>query len=275
MESINKLLDKSIGDFSLGTLLSVLLIFFIGIIVIRIANRLTVQALEKSRLEKGLKSFISSCVKVALWVIVILILAEKMGIPSATLVAALGVVGLALSLSLQNILENLFSGFTILFTKPFVSGDHVQLDSVEGEVMSIRLFYTTLLTFDKRRIYVPNREIVSTRITNCTSEPLRRVDRVFAISYDCPVDRVREALIAAARADGRILADPEPVVRLSAYQGSNIEYTLVSWVKSADYWGVYFDMNESAKAYLDAAGLFMSYDRLDVRMADIRGPESS
>jgi small conductance mechanosensitive channel len=268
MESLNEILNKSIGGFSLGTLLSALLIFLVGAIVIRIAGRFTRKALEKSKLEKGIRSFIGSCVRIGLWALIILIVADKLGIPSASLVAALSVVGLALSLSLQNILENLFAGFTILFTKPFVTGDYVELGEIEGEVTSIRLFYTTLLTFDKKKIFVPNSEIVSSKITNCTDEPLRRVDRVFGLSYDCPTAEVRAALIAAARADSRVLPDPAPLVRLTAYQSSNIEFTLVCWVKSKDYWDVFFDLNESAREFLNAAGLPMSYDRVDLRITD-------
>lgn len=266
METLDEIFSKSIGGFSLGTLLSALLIFFLGAVIARIVNSLVEKALRKGRLEKGLQSFIRSGVKVGLWVFVILTVADTLGIPSATLVAALSVVGLALSLSLQNILENVFSGFTILFTRPFVSGDFVEVDSVEGEVTDIHLFYTVLLTFDKKKIFVPNSKIVASRITNCTREPLRRVDRVFGLSYDCPTEKVREALLAAARADARVLEEPAPLVRLTAFKSSNIEYTLVAWVKSADYWGVYFDLNESVRTYLNDAGLSMSYDRMDVRV---------
>ncbi|NCB51118.1 MAG: mechanosensitive ion channel family protein [Clostridia bacterium] len=265
---MNNILEKSIGGFNLGTLLSSLIIFLVGVIVIRIATKLTAKALSKSRLEKGLRSFIGSCVKVGLWIVVILVVADKLGIPSATLVAALSVAGLALSLALQNILENVFSGFTILFTKPFVSGDYVEIGTIEGEVVSIRLFYTTIITYDKKKIFVPNSEIVATKVINCTNEPIRRVDRAFGLSYDCPTAKVREALLAAAAADGRILQDPAPEVRLTAYHSSNIEYTLVSWVKSGDYWGVYFDINESVREYINAAGLSMSYDRVDLRITE-------
>jgi len=248
--------------------LAAIIIFLVGVIIIRIADKFAARALEKSKLEKGLRSFIRSGLKLGLWVLVIIIVADKLGIPSATLVAALSVVGLALSLSLQNILENIFSGFTILFTKPFVSGDYVELDSVEGTITSIRLFYTTVLTYDKKKIYVPNSEIVATKVINCTNEPIRRVDRAFGLSYDCPTDKVRGALLAAAAAEKRILKDPAPEVRLTAYNSSNIEFTLVSWVKSEDYWGVFFDINESVREYINAAGLSMSFDRVDVRITE-------
>lgn len=236
--------------------------------MIRIANKFTIKALEKSKLEKGIRSFISSCVKIGLWALIILIVADKLGIPSATLVASLSVVGLALSLSLQNILENLFAGFTILFTKPFVTGDYIEFDGIEGDVTAIRLFYTAILTYDKKKIFVPNSAIVSSKITNCTDEPLRRVDRVFGLSYDCPTAKVREALLTAARADGRVLSEPAPLVRLTGYQSSNIEFTLVCWVKNGDYWNVYFDLNESVREFLNAAGLPMSYDRVDLRITN-------
>ncbi len=91
---------------------------------------------------------------------------------------------------------------------------------------------------------------------------------MFGLSYDCPTDKVRTALLAAAAAEERILRDPPPEVRLTAYKSRNIEFTLVSWVKSEDYWGVYFNINESVREYIKAAGLSMSYDRVDVRIAE-------
>jgi small conductance mechanosensitive channel len=144
----------------------------------------------------------------------------------------------------------------------------VELGSATGQVSSIGLFYTTLLNFDNKKIYIPNSEVVSSNSINRTDAPLRRVNLNFEFSYEYPTERVREALLGAAAADGRVLSDPAPLVRLSAYKSSNIEYSLAVWAKNADYWDVYYGLNESVREHLAAAGLSISYDRVDVRIVD-------
>ncbi len=264
--SIKEILELSIAGFSLGDLLSAAIIFIIGLIVIRIGTRFADKALERGGLERGVKHFIHSCVKVVLWIIVGFIIADSLGIPSATLVASLSVAGLALSLSLQNILTNLFSGFTILFTKPFVTGDYIEIGGVSGEVSAIGLFYTTVSTPDKKEIHVPNSEVASTKIVNCTQAELRRLDLSFSMEYGCRPEDVRAALLKAAAAEDKLVPEPAPVVVLNAYGASGVEYILRAWVASGEYWDVYFRLNESVGKFITQAGLSMAYPHVDVRI---------
>lgn len=266
--SIKEILELSVIGFSLGDLLSAAIIFIIGLVVVRLGTRFADKALERGSLERGVKHFIRSCVKVVLWIIVGFIIADSLGIPSATLVASLSVAGLALSLSLQNILTNVFSGFTILFTKPFVSGDYIEIGGISGEVSAIGLFYTTVSTPDKKEIHVPNSEVASTKIVNCTQATLRRLDLSFSLEYGCKPEDVRAALLKAAAGEEKLVADPAPAVVLNAYGASGVEYILRSWVASEDYWDVYFRLNESAGNAIVRAGLSMAYPHVDVRIID-------
>lgn len=267
-EFFDKLSAVKLGDLSLGTLLSSVLVFIVCYIAIRILNKAATRLLGKSRLEASLKSFLSSAVKAVLWIIAALIIADSLGIPITSLVALISVVGLALSLSIQGLLGNLFSGITLLVTKPFVVGDYVELGSCAGTVRSIGLFYTVLLTPDNKVIHVPNGDITSAKIENYSSEELRRVDLSYGADYGCSTETVFAALLDAARSDERILAEPAPFVGIGAYNASDVQYFLRVWCKSADYWGVYFSMNELVRQSFERHGVVMSYEHLEVHISD-------
>lgn len=256
--------NVKIGSLSLATLLAAALVFFICLIVIRVIERIIAKITSKSKLEKGLKSFISSVITVVLWAIAVVMIAGTLGIPTASLVALLSVAGLALSLSIQGIISNLFSGATILATKPFISGDFVEFGGVSGTVEEIGLFHTQLLTVDNRRIFVPNSDVTAAKIINYSNQPLRRVDLTFSAAYDCPTESVKNALFAAARAIPAVLDEPGAEVYLSAYKDSNIEYVMRAWVKSADYWPTYYELNEKVREKFDEYGVYPSYPQVKV-----------
>ncbi len=253
-----------IGSFSLATVLAAAVVFILCMIAIRIIRKLVARIMEKSKLEKGLKSFISSIISVMLWAIAVVIIAETLGIPTASLVALLSVAGLALSLSIQGIMSNLFSGATILATKPFVGGDFVEIGEVSGTIEAIGLFHTQILTIDNRRVFIPNSDVTAAKIINYSEEPLRRVDLTFSAAYDCPTASVKNALFAAAKAMPGVLDEPAAEVHLTAYKDSNIDYVLRAWVKSADYWTVYYALNETVRDKFDEYGVYPSYPQVKI-----------
>lgn len=266
-EFFDKLSAVKLGELSLGTLLSSLIVFLICYVAIRLLSRASKRLLEKNRIDASLKSFLSSAIKAVLWIIAALITADSLGIPVTSLVALVSVVGLALSLSIQGLLSNLFSGITLLVTRPFVVGDYIELggDS-SGTVKSIGLFYTVLTTPDNKVIHVPNGDITAAKIENYSSEELRRVDMSFGADYSCPTDAVFSALLEAAKADERILIEPAPFVGISDYASSDIKYCLRVWCKNADYWSVRFGLNEAVRSSFEKHGIIMSYEHLEVHI---------
>ena len=265
-QTMTELLALDIGGFSLGNILAAALIFLVCFAVIKLAVRLTRRALDKSKLDAPVKRAIVNFERVVLWVTALLMIMGKLNISTASLVALVSVAGLALSLSLQNTLSNVFAGITLLVTRPFKPGDFVEAGTTSGTVTRMGLFYVTLLTYDNKEIHVPNSDIAASRLTNYTAEPTRRVDLNFGLEYGCEAGAVRAALLAAAKEDVRVLPEPEPVVVVSAYLSSSVQYTLRCWALTADYWAVYYALNESARRHLEAAGLSLAFDRLDVRI---------
>lgn len=267
--------DHFLGDTLAGlsvtgvvSVLRAVVIFLVCCAVIRILLRLAEKLLRRSsKLDGTLKGFFLSALRIALWALALVIIAESLGIPTASLVAVISVAGLALSLSLQNILANLFSGITLLFSRPFAQGDMVEIGSNSGTVQRIGLFYTVIDTPDKRMIHIPNSDVTAASVVNYSREPLRRVDMTFSAAYEDATEDVRAAILEAVQVDARILADPAPQVLIGKFGDSAVEYTVRLWCGNADYWDVYFGMNERVREAFDRHGVRMTYNHLNVHIS--------
>ena len=195
-----------------GKILSALILTLVCLVIIKIITRILYNIFEKTRFERSMKDFLLSASKVSLWFIAAIIVATTLGIDAASLVAVLSVAGLALSLSIQGIMTNLFSGITLLATRPFLAGDFVEINSVSGTVCTIGLFYTTVTTADNKSISIPNNEITGSKVINYTHEPMRRVELFFSASYDTSTQQVKDAgdvglhVLAVSQRHNRLLA---------------------------------------------------------------------
>lgn len=267
MSSIFDSFFATLGIGGASAVIRALVIFIICFIVIKILWRVVSRLLDRSkRIDATLKGFISTVLHIVLWALAGIIVADALGINTASLVAVVSVAGLALSLSVQNIMANVFSGVTLLFTRPFKAGDFVEIAANTGTIRSIGLFYTVIVTLDNRVITVPNGDVTAASIINYSHEPLRRVDMTFSASYDDSTEAVRNAIMDAIRADAKILTDPAPFVAVSKYGDNSVEYVVRLWCDNADYWDVYFGMNERVRESFAANGVSMSYPHLNVHM---------
>jgi len=255
-----------IGTITLNELVSAILIFILMIIVVKIVRNLLRRVLDKTTLDSGLKSFIESTVKVLLWLVGIIIIADSLGIPVTSLVALVSVAGLALSLSIQNILSNLFSGITILLSRPFKGGEFVEVCGKQGTVSSIGLIHTLIITPDGKEIFVPNGKITDNEIINFSAEGKRRVDLKFGASYDNPTSQVRKAILEAIENQPMILHDPMPFVAIENYGESAVEYICRVWVESQNYWDVYFGLNEAVRESFNESGVEIPYNHLNIHL---------
>ena len=249
----------------LGTVCQAVILLVAGILAIRIVMRLLTATLERSNLEKAAHSLITSLAKVAMYIVLALVVASALGIDVTSIVALASVLTLALSLALQNMVSNIIGGFTILYTHPFHSGDYVEIAGQSGTVQEINMTYTMLATPDNKLVSIPNSAVVAAQIVNYSATGTRRVDVNVSASYTVPTQKVIDALVLAGTAD-KVLVDPAPVAVVSAYGESAIQSSLRVWVKTEDYWDVFFLVNQRVKTIFDEQGITMTYPHLNVHL---------
>lgn len=261
-------LKLNLGALTLDKVAHVLLLILVGVVVIRVVLKLLDRVLARSKSLKSLSRYIHSVAKISMAFILVLMVAEDVGIHTTSLVAMLSVAGLAVSLALQNTLSNVAGGIMLLVTTPFQVGDYVEADGISGTVHAIDLSYTAILTIDGKEIFVPNSQLSGTKIINYTILGRRRVDLNFAASYDAPTATVKQAIGEVLEDIPQIIADPAPEIHLSDYQASSIQYVVRAWTAAADYWTVYYAIQEGVREAFDRHGVEMTYDHLNVHILD-------
>lgn len=256
----------SVGYYLLHVVLPAAVIFAIGVFAIRVGLKLVTKILEKSKLEPIAYKLILKVLRVVAYILLGLIVASKLGIDVSGIVALASVLTLAVSLSVQDLLTNLISGFTLLYTKPFTAGDFVEIAGQSGTVLEIGLTYTKLSTPDNKMVSIPNGAVTSAQIVNYTVTGTRRVDFAVTASYDAPVEKVIEALKVAAKVP-TILDSQAPFAAVKNYGDHSIEYVLQVWSTADDYWTTTFEINKNIKAVFDAQGIEMTYPHLNIHMS--------
>ena len=252
-------------NFLTGTVVKAVILLVIGVLVIRLVMNLLKKTLEKSKLEKAAHTLILSLARAAMYILLFLCVASSIGIDVTGIVALASVLTLALSLALQNMVSNIIGGFTILYTHPFHSGDYVEIAGQSGTVEEINMTYTKLSTPDNKVISIPNSAVVAAQIVNYSAQSTRRVDVTVSAAYSVPTQKVIDALALAGTMD-KVLLDPAPFAAVDSYGDSAIRYTLRVWVKTEDYWDVYFALNQRVKTVFDEQGVAMTYPHLNVHL---------
>ena len=254
-----------LGTMAVSKILPAVIIAVIGILAIHLVRKLLKALLEKSKLEKAAHGLIRSVVSIALYVLLGLIVASKLGIDVTGIVALASVLTLAISLSVQNLLTNVIGGFQLLSTDCFDSGDYVEIAGQSGTVQEVSLTHTKLVTPDNKLISIPNSAVVEAQIVNYTVTGTRRIEIKVTTSYDAPTETVLEALREAADIPA-VLPDPATFVALSNYGESAIEYVLRVWTKTADYWDVHFSIQQRIRTVFAEKGIEMTYPHLNVHI---------
>ena len=249
----------------LEKLLFSLILLVIGILAIRIIMTVLKRGLKKTKLEKAAHTLITSLASVVLYILLGLSVASAVGIDVTGIVALASVLTLSLSLALQNMLANVIGGFTLLYTQPFHSGDYVEIAMQGGTVQEINMSYTKLLTPDNKAISIPTSAVVAAQIVNYSAEATRRVDVPVTVSQEIPTQKVIDALALAGTLDN-VLLEPAPGAVVTGYGEGVINYSLRVWVKTEDYWDVFFAVNQRVKQIFDEQGIAMAYTHLNVHL---------
>ena len=266
--ALNEKLDLSalhLGIISVGALLGAVVTLVVCILAVRIITVLLRRVLGKTTLEQRVSKYIVSTVRFVLWVVTVLIVAQQLGIPVTSLVALFSVVSLAVSLAVQNVLAG---GLVLLVTKPFTVGDYIDTPSGEGTVREMSLTYTFLETMEGQRLAVPNSTLSSGKIINYSTLATRRLQHKITASYDDAAADVRRACLTAVGRTANVLADPAPVVYVSSYGESSIEYIVRCWTKTEDYWPAHYQLLEEIRTAFNEAGVEMCYNHLNVHIIE-------
>lgn len=265
MEEFLQGLPEKALNLGIRILLSVV-VFFIGIQVIKLFRRFLKKSLQRAKADVGVIQFLDSLLKAVLYVVLIFTIASGFGVDAASIVALLGSAGVAVGLAIQGSLSNFAGGVLILLLKPFKVGDYIKEDSNgnEGTVVEIQLFYTKLATPDNRIIVLPNGTLANTSMTNVTEAAVRRLDIYVGIAYDSSIKQAREVLIAMLQADEATLKDKELRVFVDELAESSIRLDIRCWVNKEDYWETKWRLTEETKYALDAVGIVIPFPQLDV-----------
>ena len=266
---LSKLLETLIG-FALQagkSILVAIIIYVVGRFIIRMVNKIVAKVLVKRNVDLTIQSFVKSFVNVLLTTLLIVAVVNALGVDTTSFAALLASVGLAAGMALSGNLQNLAGGILLLLFRPFRVGDYITAQGESGTVKEIQILHTIIVTVDNRDVILPNGALSSGNMTNFSKEPLRRVDLTVGVEYGQDIDRVREVLQKLFAADTRILQDPAPFVALGALSSSSVDITIRLWVKSEDYWGVFFDTNETIYKTFNKEGINFPFPQLTVHQA--------
>ena len=243
-----------------------LVIFIVGRIVAGMVVRGVAAVMKKSKMDQILIEFLSSIMGALLTLVVAIVSLNQLGVDTTSFIALIGAAGLAIGLSLQGSLQNFAAGVMLIIFKPFKVGDFIEAAGSAGVVENISIFSSTMKTVDNREVIIPNGSIYGGTITNFSAKDTRRVDMVFGIGYGDDLKKAKQVLNDIINADERILAEPEPVIAVSELADSSVNFVVRPWVKSADYWGVMFDVTEQVKLTFDKQNISIPYPQMDIHM---------
>jgi small conductance mechanosensitive channel len=242
-------------------------VLIIGLIVIRWITRGLVRMMKKGNVNPSLIPFLKTLTNMLLKVMLVISVMGMVGIQMTSFIAVLGAAGLAVGLALQGTLQNFAGGVMILLFKPYEVGHFIEAQGFMGTVKEIQIFTTVLLTPDNRKVIIPNSPLATGSITNYSAMSVRRIDFSFGIGYGDDIDKAKEILLGMARKDERVLKEENPpVVMVEALGDSSVNLKLRTWVKSEDYWSLFFDTTENVKKQFDAAGISIPFPQTDVHL---------
>ena len=249
---------------------AVLVVFLLGRMLIRHIIRGFRAALERNKsIDKGMEQFLLSAVSFVLYAFLIMAILTVLGVPSASVAAAIASAGMAVGLALQGSLSNLAGGIILLYTRPFVVGDYVKTSGGEGFVQDIGLIYTVLRQFDNTAVSVPNSTLTSGVITNCTARNERRISFDVGIGYGADIDKARSVILDVIRNHTETDQDKAPAVAVTDLQDSAVNLSVLVWVKdmaSGDQLGLRNTLREEVKKRLDAEGVEIPFPQMDVHI---------
>ncbi|MBO4654686.1 MAG: mechanosensitive ion channel [Bacteroidales bacterium] len=243
-----------------------LIVLWIGLKLVKLLLKGMRKLMDKKQIDVSLQSFLISLTDIALKVMIIIAVMGMIGIQTTSFIAVLGAAGLAVGMALQGTLQNFAGGVIILLLKPFRVGDFIDAAGVQGTVKNIQIFNTIVETADKKMVIAPNTDLATKTLVNYSRSENRRVDVKVGIAYGESVDKARKVLVDLATAYPLVIAEPAPVVVVTALADSAVSLELRVWVKNADYWETFFYLNQAVYDKLNEVGIQIPFNQMDVHI---------
>ncbi len=243
-----------------------LIVLVVGLWIIKKMMKMLDKVFERRKMDPSLAGFLHSFFGITLKAMLFISVISMMGIQTTSFVAVLGAAGLAVGMALSGTLQNFAGGVMILIFKPFKVGDFIEAQGYTGIVGEIQIFVTVLNTPDNKRIIIPNGPLSNGSMTNYSHEETRRVDWTFGIGYGDSADKAIEVLTKLCKDDDRILDNRETFIALHSLGDSSVNFVVRAWVKTSDYWDVYFAMNKKVYEVFDKEGLSIPFPQMDVHV---------
>ncbi|RKF20483.1 mechanosensitive ion channel family protein [Alginatibacterium sediminis] len=249
-------------------LLIITAIFYISRTLSRVFRRFLTKSLDRSnlRLSSLMKEMIISSASRFIMVIGLFIALAQIGISLAPILAGLGVAGFIVGFALQDTLSNFAAGMMILIYRPYDVGDVVEVAGVFGKVKSMNLVSTTILTFDNQTLVIPNSKIWGDVIKNVTAQQLRRVDLVFGIGYGDDIEKAERVLAELVNGHKCVLQSPAPTIKVNTLNESSVDFIVRPWVRTEDYWDVYWDLTKQVKLRFDLEQISIPFPQRDLHI---------
>lgn len=265
-ESMQALVEKGmdLGIEAGKSIIVAVVIYFVGKALITLVNRMLSGVMERRKVDPAIQSFAKSLVNILMMILLVISVVSALGVNTTSFAALLASGGVAVGMALSGNLQNLAGGIVILLFRPFKVGDYIEAQGTGGTVSEIQIFHTILTTPDNKKIFLPNGALSSGNITNYSKESLRRVDFTVSVEYGADIDKVRKVLKDILDKDARVLQEPAPVIVLGALAESSVNMTVRVWVKSEDYWNVFFQTNETIYNEFNRQGINFPYPQLTI-----------
>jgi len=263
-EQMNTIVDW-VSQFGLK-LIAALVVFFVGKWLARRISNLLKRGMQKAETDPTLIGFVGNITYFGLLTMVVIAAVGQLGVQTTSFIAVLGAAGLAIGLALQGSLANFAAGVLMIIFRPFKAGDYIEAAGTAGSVEEVQLFTTTLKTPDNKIVIIPNAQVTAGTITNYSARDTRRLDMTFGVGYGDDLDHVKRVITQVLAEEPRLLKDPEPVVAVLNLGESSVDFAVRPWVNSADYWGVYFDLQEKMKKRFDQEGISIPFPQRDLHV---------
>ena len=266
-----------LGQWAFGfckSLIVAAIVYFVGSRLIKLVSKIVTKALERSKVDPSLFSFLTSIVNVVLWLVLVIIIISIFGIETSSFIALFASAGMAIGMALSGTLQNIAGGVMILLFKPYKVGDFIEAQGYAGVVKEIQIFNTIIRTGDGQIIIIPNGGLSTGTLKNSTKEPYRRVDLEFQFEYGADYDEVKAAILEILKQHPLVMQAPvadspvvaAPWIGLSKLGDSGVVVATRSWCKGSDYWTVYFNLNETVYQMLKERGFMFPFNRVDVNI---------